>query len=424
MLLCLQYPVPYQFPVVSNGPPAPGPPGPQYVSLATAGPHALHLPTTGPHGQFQWGAQTGGPGGQPRAGQPIFLRPQGPHQLPPNCCVIQGGPGGPRGLQPAYFTAGPLHQSLQQGALGPQASPFPGLSPAGPPPHGLHYGPPAGPHPQHQPHIPRGAPPPYSEPGARGQGLLGQGLLPTPYHLHPSPHHPSYQAVVAPPPAHLGPGGPHLQDRGGPGVTLGLQGPMGRQDRRGGQQGPVGQHHNSRGRGLGSGGRRWRGPAPAGPPSLLTAGPPSLAPLAALGPLAGPQAYPPGFLLHVLAMLSNPALHPELGGTDVTEAENYEALLSLAERLGEVKPKGLPKADIEQLPSYRYTTEHTSSPGDCEQTVCVVCMSDFEQRQIVRVLPCSHQFHSKCVDKWLKTNRTCPICRGDAATFFQDSSSE
>jgi hypothetical protein len=39
---------------------------------------------------------------------------------------------------------------------------------------------------------------------------------------------------------------------------------------------------------------------------------------------------------------------------DVTEAENYEALLSLAERLGEVKPKGLPKADIEQLPSYRY----------------------------------------------------------------------
>ena len=38
----------------------------------------------------------------------------------------------------------------------------------------------------------------------------------------------------------------------------------------------------------------------------------------------------------------------------MTEAENYEALLSLAERLGEVKPKGLPKCDIEQLPSYRY----------------------------------------------------------------------
>ena len=36
-----------------------------------------------------------------------------------------------------------------------------------------------------------------------------------------------------------------------------------------------------------------------------------------------------------------------------SEPENYEALLNLAERLGEVKPKGLAKADIEQLPSYR-----------------------------------------------------------------------
>jgi hypothetical protein len=52
-------------------------------------------------------------------------------------------------------------------------------------------------------------------------------------------------------------------------------------------------------------------------------------------------------------MISNSTLHPELGVQDVTEAENYEALLSLAERLGEVKPKGLNKADIEQLPSYR-----------------------------------------------------------------------
>ena len=36
------------------------------------------------------------------------------------------------------------------------------------------------------------------------------------------------------------------------------------------------------------------------------------------------------------------------------------------------------------------------------QTVWVVCMSDFETRQMVRVLPCSHEFHAKCVDKWLK----------------------
>ena len=67
--------------------------------------------------------------------------------------------------------------------------------------------------------------------------------------------------------------------------------------------------------------------------------------------------YPPGFLLHVLAMLSNTPLQQEMN-----EPENYEALLNLAERLGEVKPKGLSKSDIEQLPSYRSVLVISSTP--------------------------------------------------------------
>lgn len=38
---------------------------------------------------------------------------------------------------------------------------------------------------------------------------------------------------------------------------------------------------------------------------------------------------------------------------DAPEVENYEALLNLAERLGEAKPRGLTKSSIDQLPSYR-----------------------------------------------------------------------
>ncbi|PSN35680.1 hypothetical protein C0J52_21763 [Blattella germanica] len=132
---------------------------------------------------------------------------------------------------------------------------------------------------------------------------------------------------------------------------------------------------------------------------------------------ATPPPYP-GFLLHFLAMFSNPPLSPysqaELGSPDSTETENYEALLNLAERLGEAKPRGLAKVEIEQLPSYKFNAD--SHHGD--QTSCVVCMCDFEARQMLRVLPCSHEFHAKCVDKWLKSNRTCPICRGDASEYL------
>lgn len=59
-------------------------------------------------------------------------------------------------------------------------------------------------------------------------------------------------------------------------------------------------------------------------------------------------------------------------------------------------------SEIDQLPSYRFNAETHQS----DQTSCVVCMCDFEQRQLLRVLPCNHEFHAKCVDKWLKVKFT------------------
>ncbi|TKS72557.1 RING finger protein 44 [Collichthys lucidus] len=140
-----------------------------------------------------------------------------------------------------------------------------------------------------------------------------------------------------------------------------------------------------------------------------------------LPPPPPPPSYYPGFLPYFLSMLPvpptavGPAISLDLDVDDV-EMENYEALLNLAERLGEAKPRGLTKADIEQLPSYRFNSENHLS----EQTLCVVCFSDFECRQLLRVLPCNHEFHAKCVDKWLKTNRTCPICRADASDVHRE----
>ncbi|XP_044306985.1 RING finger protein 44 isoform X3 [Varanus komodoensis] len=135
-----------------------------------------------------------------------------------------------------------------------------------------------------------------------------------------------------------------------------------------------------------------------------------------------PPPYYPRFLPYFLSMLpvSPTAVGPTISldlDVDDVEMENYEALLNLAERLGEAKPRGLTKADIEHLPSYRFNPESHQS----EQTLCVVCFSDFEVRQLLRVLPCNHEFHAKCIDKWLKANRTCPICRADASEVHREA---
>lgn len=50
----------------------------------------------------------------------------------------------------------------------------------------------------------------------------------------------------------------------------------------------------------------------------------------------------------------SPYSNTEVTGAEPPETENYEALLSLAERLGEAKPRGLSKPEIDQLPSYKY----------------------------------------------------------------------
>ena len=73
-------------------------------------------------------------------------------------------------------------------------------------------------------------------------------------------------------------------------------------------------------------------------------------------------------------------------------------LIWLAERLGEAKPRGLARTQIDQLPSYRFAGEIEEGG----QSTCVICMCEFETRQTLRVLPCSHEYHAKCIDKWLK----------------------
>ena len=51
--------------------------------------------------------------------------------------------------------------------------------------------------------------------------------------------------------------------------------------------------------------------------------------------------------------------------------------------------------------------------SDDEGDKCTICLSEFEDSEDVRRLPCMHLFHTACVDQWLSSNKRCPICRVD-----------
>ncbi|KAF8409003.1 hypothetical protein HHK36_005074 [Tetracentron sinense] len=66
---------------------------------------------------------------------------------------------------------------------------------------------------------------------------------------------------------------------------------------------------------------------------------------------------------------------------------------------------GLDPSIIASLPVFRY-----NKTGMIDE--CAVCLSALEEEEMARLLPnCKHMFHVACIDKWLSSNSTCPICR-------------
>ncbi|KAG2649951.1 E3 ubiquitin-protein ligase ATL6-like [Panicum virgatum] len=83
---------------------------------------------------------------------------------------------------------------------------------------------------------------------------------------------------------------------------------------------------------------------------------------------------------------------------------------------------GMPKAAIDALPTFAYTPEGADQGGDGGGDLesgaaaggeqCPVCLEDVEAGEMVRQLPaCKHLFHVGCIDMWLESHRTCPVCR-------------
>lgn len=67
------------------------------------------------------------------------------------------------------------------------------------------------------------------------------------------------------------------------------------------------------------------------------------------------------------------------------------------------------KQRLELVSTVKYKKELPETESGAE---CSVCLSAFvDGEEISELNDCKHIFHAKCIDTWLRSHSTCPICR-------------
>ncbi|CAO2834425.1 unnamed protein product [Amaranthus hypochondriacus] len=78
-----------------------------------------------------------------------------------------------------------------------------------------------------------------------------------------------------------------------------------------------------------------------------------------------------------------------------------------SEDVGVKKEVGLKKEFREMLPIIVFKESFSVRDSQCS-----VCLGDYQAEDKLQQIPgCGHTFHQNCIDHWLTTHTTCPLCR-------------
>mmetsp|Transcript_14879 Transcript_14879/g.33216 ORF Transcript_14879/g.33216 Transcript_14879/m.33216 type:complete len:450 (-) Transcript_14879:1439-2788(-) len=97
-----------------------------------------------------------------------------------------------------------------------------------------------------------------------------------------------------------------------------------------------------------------------------------------------------------------------IGYADVDNM-SYEQLLARYGDGTENQNRGATAGQIASLPTSVVNNAEQELPADHRQ--CSICLEKFEDGDKRKTLPCLHGFHDACIDRWLDTNASCPVCK-------------
>jgi len=74
------------------------------------------------------------------------------------------------------------------------------------------------------------------------------------------------------------------------------------------------------------------------------------------------------------------------------------------------------QSQIDQLPTSIFESSTISENTNTELLTCRVCLSEYEDGDVLRTLPCFHRYHAECIDRWLVRDNKCPMCKHEIDT--------
>ncbi|CBN78917.1 protein binding / ubiquitin-protein ligase/ zinc ion binding [Ectocarpus siliculosus] len=89
--------------------------------------------------------------------------------------------------------------------------------------------------------------------------------------------------------------------------------------------------------------------------------------------------------------------------------EDYQALLDLDDNNDVPSTVGASEGEIRRNPSF--VIPEPAADSVVKPKNCSICLYPFKPRERVRIIPCLHQFHTECIDPWLRQNAICPVCK-------------
>ncbi len=101
-----------------------------------------------------------------------------------------------------------------------------------------------------------------------------------------------------------------------------------------------------------------------------------------------------------------------MGINSAIDENDFESLLMLDNTPEGGGPSGgVSEEQLTVYPTHLITQTEIDYLDSTNDNKCNVCLAPYVLGEEIRTIACMHKYHRACIDQWLLSRATCPICK-------------